>query len=288
METLYDLLGARPADDAEGLRNAFRRAAKANRAGLLAGNPDAPKRFRQLVKAYDILRDAEHRATYDRLLKFEHGRLYSNVKRAVSCLAHHIVSDAIGVIGLVVVLAGSHTLSAHLSKPPVNAIEAAARGPAEVAPVEVAEVHPAVRAGATEPDAPDGKRVAALDTPNAVSGANVTAANGGGAPIAPDQAQPCDVPFSSQKKDDGVATSSPSDHAKSDDQHETKIPDTRAISTHDLKMPETKITEKHPVEAKRRARSRTPLQQALLESRGTCSGPHACSRNGPPLFGIGN
>ena len=51
MKTLYDLLGARADDDAEGLRNAFRKAAKANHPDLHAGDPDAPIRFRQIVEA---------------------------------------------------------------------------------------------------------------------------------------------------------------------------------------------------------------------------------------------
>ena len=59
MKTLYDLLGARPDDDAEELRSAFRKAAKANHPDLHVGDLDAPSRFRQIVQAYDILRDAQ-------------------------------------------------------------------------------------------------------------------------------------------------------------------------------------------------------------------------------------
>ena len=68
MGTLYDLLGALPDDDAEGLRVAFRRAAKATHPDTNPDNPDAALRFRQLVRAHDILSDAEQRETYDQLL----------------------------------------------------------------------------------------------------------------------------------------------------------------------------------------------------------------------------
>src|SRR5919198_933859 len=68
MGTLYDLLGALPNDDAEALRVAFRRAAKATHPDTNPGNPDAALRFRQLVRAHNILSDAEQRATYDQLL----------------------------------------------------------------------------------------------------------------------------------------------------------------------------------------------------------------------------
>ena len=58
MGTLYDLLGALPSDDAEGLRTAFRKAAKATHPDIIPENPDAALRFRELVRASDILTDA--------------------------------------------------------------------------------------------------------------------------------------------------------------------------------------------------------------------------------------
>src|SRR5262249_13878319 len=64
----YDLLGALPDDDAEALRVAFRRAAKATHPDINPDNPDAALRFRQMVRAHHILNDAEQRATYDQLL----------------------------------------------------------------------------------------------------------------------------------------------------------------------------------------------------------------------------
>ena len=69
MGTLYDLLGALPSDDAEELRTAFRKAAKATHPDINPDNPDAALRFRELMRAYDILTDTDQRATYDQLLK---------------------------------------------------------------------------------------------------------------------------------------------------------------------------------------------------------------------------
>jgi Flp pilus assembly protein TadD len=68
MGTLYDLLGALPNDDAEALRVAFRRAAKATHPDTNPDSPDAAMRFRQLVRAHHILSDSDQRATYDQLL----------------------------------------------------------------------------------------------------------------------------------------------------------------------------------------------------------------------------
>jgi hypothetical protein len=68
MGTLYDLLGALPTDGAEELRAAFRRAAKATHPDTNPDNPEAALRFRELLRAYDILTDPDQRATYDHLL----------------------------------------------------------------------------------------------------------------------------------------------------------------------------------------------------------------------------
>jgi tetratricopeptide (TPR) repeat protein len=68
MDTLYDLLGALPRDDAEELRVAFRRAVKGTHPDLRPGDPDAGFKFRQIVRANGILADPDQRATYDHLL----------------------------------------------------------------------------------------------------------------------------------------------------------------------------------------------------------------------------
>jgi tetratricopeptide (TPR) repeat protein len=68
MDTLYDLLGALPRDDAEELRGAFRRAVKGTHPDLHPGDPDAGFKFRQIVRANGILADPDQRATYDHLL----------------------------------------------------------------------------------------------------------------------------------------------------------------------------------------------------------------------------
>ena len=57
MKTLYDLLGALPKDDAEELRTAFRRAAKGAHPDLHPGDPDAALKFREIVRANEILGD---------------------------------------------------------------------------------------------------------------------------------------------------------------------------------------------------------------------------------------
>jgi curved DNA-binding protein CbpA len=68
VQTLYELLGALPDDDADRLRAAFRNAAKVSHPDNNPGDPDAPERFRRVVRAYVILRDERQRVTYNSLL----------------------------------------------------------------------------------------------------------------------------------------------------------------------------------------------------------------------------
>jgi curved DNA-binding protein CbpA len=115
MKTLYDLLGALPDDDAESLRSAFRKAVKANHPDINTDDPDAPLRFRQIVRANAILRDAEQRDAYDRLLAFSRRQPGSKSKRTIiSDTIRKFASDAIAVIVLSVVFIGGYTLFEHL------------------------------------------------------------------------------------------------------------------------------------------------------------------------------
>ena len=121
MGTLYDLLGALPGDDAEGLRVAFRKAAKATHPDMNADDPEAPRRFRELMRAYDILTDADQRTTYDELLAIalqppadeKSTHVYERVRKyASNTMAATIISG---------LLVAGYTLFGHFSNPPVAA-----------------------------------------------------------------------------------------------------------------------------------------------------------------------
>jgi tetratricopeptide (TPR) repeat protein len=71
MKSLYDMISASAADDAEALNQAFREAVKAHHPDLHPDDPDAPLRFRQIIAANALLRDAKQRATNDRIRQLE-------------------------------------------------------------------------------------------------------------------------------------------------------------------------------------------------------------------------
>jgi len=118
MGTLYDLLGALPSDGADGLRAAFRKAAKATHPDMNADDPEAPRRFRELMRAYDILIDTDQRTTYDDLLAIalqppaaaKSIRVYERVRKyASNTMAATIISG---------LLVAGYTLFGHFSNPP--------------------------------------------------------------------------------------------------------------------------------------------------------------------------
>ena len=111
MTTLYDLLGALPDDDADGLRAAFRKAAKANHPDVNPGNPEAAERFRRIVRANAILSDEQQRAAYDRLLEVAHRQQSQEPKRSnVSGTIRRLATDAIASAAVSVVLIGGYVL----------------------------------------------------------------------------------------------------------------------------------------------------------------------------------
>src|SRR5262245_59386267 len=122
MGTLYELLGALPGDDAEELRIAFRKAAKATHPDLNPDDPNAPQRFRELVRAYDILTDKEQRTTYDHLLAIAlqpEGQPPAPIRTYETM--HKVASNTMAATIILALLVGGYTLFGHFSEPPVAA-----------------------------------------------------------------------------------------------------------------------------------------------------------------------
>src|SRR5579871_693322 len=151
METLYDMLGARPDDDADSLKKAFRKAAKANHPDRHAGDPDAVERFRRIAKAYDILRDPKQRAAYDRLLKLQRGGSRSKARRITSHPAYQFAFNAIaGVLVGVMLTVGGYILSVRI----YGVASGDAGGIAVGQPARMVIVEPAKRADIATGKAP--------------------------------------------------------------------------------------------------------------------------------------
>jgi len=115
MDTLYDLLGALPHDDAEGLRSAFRRAVKGAHPDLRPGDPDAASRFRQIVRANDILCDRDQRAAYDHLLVLAQHEKDPASAHPVAAKVHKIASTVLAMTSISIATIGGYFLFMHMS-----------------------------------------------------------------------------------------------------------------------------------------------------------------------------
>jgi curved DNA-binding protein CbpA len=111
MTTLYELLGALPDDNADGLRDAFRRAARASHPDVNPGDPEAAARFRRIVRANAILSDTRQREAYDRLLQLAHRQQSRKPKRSkFSGAVRRLATDAIASAAVSAVLVGGYLL----------------------------------------------------------------------------------------------------------------------------------------------------------------------------------
>jgi curved DNA-binding protein CbpA len=140
METLYDLLGALPNDDADELRAAFRRAVKRVHPDINSEDPDAGLKFRRIVRANEILGDAEQRAAYDHLLALAHQE--QAAKPAAGDKVHNVASGVMALAGISVAAVGGYALFVQLSAnalTPATATTEAVREPAAIVATGPAE-----------------------------------------------------------------------------------------------------------------------------------------------------
>ncbi len=138
MDTLYDLLGALPHDDAEDLRAAFRRAVKGAHPDLRPGDPDAALKFRQIVRANEILCDTEQRAAYDHLLVLARRERRLASLHPVAARIHSLASTVIALAGASIVAVGGYLLFMQMSTAsvaPTSHVEVTMRASPESATV---------------------------------------------------------------------------------------------------------------------------------------------------------
>ena len=143
MKTLYDLLGALPTDDAEDLRTAFRKAVKGTHPDIRPDDPDAALKFRQIIRANDILRDAEQREAYDHLLELAEQERELAARNVLATKIYKLGLGIITLAGISVASIASYVLltqisTASLPSVQLEQIDALARGSAEIAAITLA------------------------------------------------------------------------------------------------------------------------------------------------------
>jgi curved DNA-binding protein CbpA len=144
MDSLYDVLGVSTRANETAIRTAFRKAAKSYHPDLNAGNPTAELQFRQIVAAYELLKDPLQREAYDQQLKVDRR---VRARRLASPLMSGVVSG--GLVALTMWWFNTH-------KPPE---------PAQAPRVAVADI-----------DEPAGQHTAAVTATTAATAATANTA----------------------------------------------------------------------------------------------------------------
>ena len=182
METLYDLLGALPNDDADELRAAFRRAVKRVHPDINPEDLDAGLKFRRIVRANEILGDTEQRAAYDHLLALAHHEQEEQApKQAAADKVHKVASGVMALAGISVFVVGGYALFVQLS---ANALTpATATTEAVREPVAIVAPGPAEEGAASVSAAPQETSGRADITTSAIVSAAETAPGREGPPL---------------------------------------------------------------------------------------------------------
>ena len=114
MDSLYDVLGVASRANETAIRTAFRKAARSYHPDLNAGNPTAELQFRQIVAAYELLKDPLQREAYNQQLKVDRR---TRARRVASPLISGVVSG--GLVALTMWWFNTHKLSEPAQAPRV-------------------------------------------------------------------------------------------------------------------------------------------------------------------------
>jgi tetratricopeptide (TPR) repeat protein len=188
--TLYDLLGALRDDDAESLRAAFRRAVKGAHPDVNPGDPDAALKFRQIVRANEILSDEAQRAAYDHLLDLAGLEQKAASKRASAVAIYRLATGVMALAVVSNVSLGGYLLFGYLNRislGPAQTTDVSRAEPARTAGLvtELADTHDWTRHKLEDIDGPkklenprDTKESGAPGAVASVASAYSTAGNG--------------------------------------------------------------------------------------------------------------
>jgi curved DNA-binding protein CbpA len=117
MTTFYGVLGVCPDADESTIKAAFRQLAKTYHPDVTGDDHQATPRFRQIVAAYDVLKDPVKRSEYDRQLEIRQARARQARRREMCQWAVAIVASAVISGGTTIFLAPTfraHVFPAHV------------------------------------------------------------------------------------------------------------------------------------------------------------------------------
>jgi curved DNA-binding protein CbpA len=109
---------------------AFRQAVKGAHPDINPGDPEAARRFREIVRANEILSDEEQRAAYDHLLDFARLEQESASKRAIAAAVHRFSSYTLALCSVSALTVAGYLLLIHVSAASVGPLNELGTTPA--------------------------------------------------------------------------------------------------------------------------------------------------------------
>jgi curved DNA-binding protein CbpA len=316
MKTLYDILGVRPGDDDAEFKRAFRKAVKASHPDLHADDPDAPSQFRQVVQAYSILRDPEMRAAYDQLLdELEREQQLRATPRRYTI--RKFAFDGMAAASLAAAMAFGYALLADIS-PSFNTAKVVTMP--WLGPAKITAVQPAAPTNTTDQGEPRDKLASVEVSKPSTASSGTASAEGaltsgtvGGVVLANAHGGTASSAAFGAAVDQAHAKAA-TDHLNSDSATEpldqtqrravgrqfsveriTGIPRSssldlaRSHQKNGMKPRAMKTSGRPRIAVKRQAAHQLPSKHVSLENKSSsaCAGSPSCSRDVPPLFGVG-
>ncbi len=138
MVNLYELLGADQRSDTAGLKAAYRKAAKAAHPDVCPDDEDASWRFRQIVRAHEILSDDELRAAYDHVVAYEQRIAVTRKRTMLDDILGRIIVNSVAVLVLAIALFGAYLMAMYIVRVPVEAVTLALASPSQPAAITAA------------------------------------------------------------------------------------------------------------------------------------------------------
>jgi curved DNA-binding protein CbpA len=183
VRNLYKVLGIAASADAQRIKTAFRRRAMRTHPDLHPGNREAEERFRELMQAYEVLRDAHARSVYDAHLADRRRAAWRRFAHSAAVMVTTFLittSSAVFVLGQQGISVHSQTwqiASAWLTS--VEVEPSAAPGQPAPTPVSAAQAAAGRKA-----------ETAIASTPKKGAAARARTANAGPKPAAPAASEP--------------------------------------------------------------------------------------------------
>jgi DnaJ-domain-containing protein 1 len=277
MQDLYSILGVSRRANSAQIKAAYRLKAKLSHPDLHASDKEAEKRIQEINHAYTVLSNPKARAAYN----FKLAILRMRARRRWSATA------AAALAGFTIMMTTISLMwRREVGNPPLAGYQASQQNNSARDRSPIAET-PESHANTTL-ETRHHKEVASSGELTSIPADQKRGKTEIAAILPPRlQTEEPAVPPPASVQEAAPQANSTGTEKLGQKRRDTRDINTNDVKTSDMKLPETKTLERARMAAKLQPTSRTNFERASLENRNTCSNSRSCSREVPPLFGVG-